>query len=224
MARGGLEPPTPRFSAVAPADRPAVRILAESPSLQVFHIGCSEAERSPSLPRYPKLPADTGGLCRGWGSGGTNLRRRSRRDGERRTRTADTSIFRGWATKTTRHAEPNKKARVYWRFGLLPAAAAGRAPRGDTYRYPKMPRGVWADERGPSAQTKRRPPAEHKVWGPSPQGGPTRCKADAPSPAAIGIFGQACWHPLESFGMIRLDQRVGLRLLVCVRSFPPGEA
>jgi nitrate reductase NapE component len=47
---------------VAPSDRPAVRIVTKSPSLQAFRIVCRAAERSPSLPRYPKLPADTGGF------------------------------------------------------------------------------------------------------------------------------------------------------------------
>jgi hypothetical protein len=72
VARGGLELPTPRFSAVAPADRPAVRIVAKSPSLQAFRSVSRDTEWSPFLRRYPKL---TQGLCRGWGSVGTNPRR-----------------------------------------------------------------------------------------------------------------------------------------------------
>jgi hypothetical protein len=62
MARLGLEPRTPQFSAIAPPYRPAVRDVAKSPNLQVFRILCRDAEQSPSLPRYPKLPADTGGF------------------------------------------------------------------------------------------------------------------------------------------------------------------
>jgi hypothetical protein len=87
---------------------------------------------------------------------GVHSARRAGRNGETRIRTGDTTIFRGGATDPTRHAGLSKKTRVYWRFAPPSAAAVGGAAGRDTGGYPKMP-GVWADEWGPSAQTKTIP-------------------------------------------------------------------
>src|ERR1022692_1685800 len=65
-----------------------------------------------------------------------------RGDGERRTRTADTTIFSGGATNLARHAEASKKARVCGHFARPPATVAGQAARRDTGGYPKMPGGL----------------------------------------------------------------------------------
>lgn len=64
------------------------------------------------------------------------------RYGERRTRTADTSIFSGEASILSRPAEASEKARVCWHFGLSLVVAEARAIRRDTGGYPWIPGGL----------------------------------------------------------------------------------
>ncbi len=76
-------------------------------------------------------------------------------DGERRTRTADTSIFSRGATSTTRHAEPSKRP-VFAGISGCPRRQRRAARPAEIPADTRRCRGVWADERGPSAQTKTR--------------------------------------------------------------------
>jgi hypothetical protein len=66
MARGGLEPPTPRFSVAGRPTRAAVRNLAKGPYLLAFRAapGNSRGPRDP--PRYRQIPKVTGGF---WADG-----------------------------------------------------------------------------------------------------------------------------------------------------------
>src|SRR5665213_1927227 len=63
-------------------------------------------------------------------------------DGERRTRTADITIFSGVATNLARHAEPSKKPCGCWHFARPPATVVGHTACRDTGGYPKMPGGL----------------------------------------------------------------------------------
>ena len=87
-------------------------------------------------PRKSHRSSATASFC---SQGGLGQRRGN---GERRTRTADTSIFSRVATSPTRHAEVSKTARVCWHFALPPATVAGRTGRRDTGGYPKIPGGL----------------------------------------------------------------------------------
>jgi len=116
----------------------------------------AQSARTPHAPqqRGPTARPEQSLVCRCFGSSvATPSARHPCRDtrsypaarsahGERRTRTADTSIFSGGATSPARHAEPSKKARVCWRFALSPVIAMGRAAGRDTGGYPKMPGGL----------------------------------------------------------------------------------
>jgi hypothetical protein len=107
------------------------------------------ASSSATRPNYQGAPHGVGGPYRRCSSA-QNANDADRAHGERRTRTADTAIFSRGATKTTRHAESSKTARA---FALFPAPAVGAQPA-EIPADARRCRGVWADERGPSAQTK----------------------------------------------------------------------
>jgi hypothetical protein len=63
MARLGIEPRTPRFSVVAPSSRPAVRIVAKRPAFAGISHGLRRPpKQSSSVPKYPRIPTDSGGF------------------------------------------------------------------------------------------------------------------------------------------------------------------
>ena len=82
MARGGLEPPTPRFSGMEPPYRSAVRVVAKGPRLWGIPRRPGTPGRSPRSPRYPQIPIVTRGFVPRGEVRGTNRAVRRSLDSE----------------------------------------------------------------------------------------------------------------------------------------------
>ena len=147
MARPGFEPGTPRFSAVCLQRRAAARGIANGPRLRRLARRLVPATGHTQPLGYRRIPEDAGGLGPTSGVRRPKRKARHRADGERRTRTADTPIFRGVPAKLTAVLILAKSPT----FTSILRCLSGGGRRCHPPRYRRLPAvagGFWTTGRG----------------------------------------------------------------------------